>query len=155
MVSFAWSPPDSVLELIHVSPVGETLQLLIKSKRTSSTCPTCDHSSCRVHSRYTRKVQDLPISGHPVDLLILTRKWFCDQQDCPVTIFTERYEGISANRRRTVRTEQALQKIAFSTSCLAAEKVAHSVHIPVSHDALLSLIHRTEITPSVSPFSRH
>lgn len=74
MVSFAWSPPDPALELVHVSPVGETLELLIKSKRTSSTCPICDHPSCRVHSRHTRKVQDLPISGHPIDLLILTRK---------------------------------------------------------------------------------
>ena len=66
----------------------------------------------------------------------------------------QRYEGISANGRRTFRAEELLRKIAFSTSCLAAEKVAHAAHIPISHDTLLAIVRRTALNPEVSPFPR-
>ncbi|MED0668086.1 transposase family protein [Bacillus badius] len=117
-------------------------------------CPNCVTHSSHPHSRYTRKVQDLPISGQPVQLLTLTRKWFCENVTCPVKVFTERYEGLSQSGRRTQRTEMILEKIAFSTSCLAAEKVAKAAHIPTSHDTLLTLIHRKNISSEVSPFYR-
>jgi hypothetical protein len=84
--------------------------------------------------------------------LLQTRRFFCDKSDCPVKIFTERFDWLSSNGRRTARTEVVLRKMAFSTSCLSAEKVARSAHIPVSHDTLLSLIHRTDIESQVSPF---
>jgi hypothetical protein len=87
-------------------------------------------------------------------LLLLTKRFFCDKPDCPVKIFTERFEWLSANGRRTLRTEEVLRKMAFLTSCLTAEKVARSAHIPVSHDTLLSLIHCTDIKSEVSPFCR-
>ena len=67
-------------------------------------------------------------------------------------IFTERYNWLSPNGRRTARTEELLRKIAFSTSCLTAEKVARSAHIPVSHDTLLDLVHQTDVKSAVSPF---
>ncbi|WP_243458285.1 hypothetical protein [Sporosarcina sp. Te-1] len=97
-------------------------------------------------------MQDEPFNGRPVELLVLSRKCFCVHADCSVKVFTERFEGLSPNRRRTKRAEDILRKIAFSTSCLTAEKIAHAIHLPASHDALLSLIYRTEITPEVSPF---
>ena len=62
------------------------------------------------------------------------------------------YDWLTSNGRRTARTEEVLRKIAFSTSCLSAEKVARSAHIPVSHDTLLNLIHHTNIESEVSPF---
>lgn len=151
-MTLSWSPPDPFMELVYVSTVDDTLHLIVKSIRSFSSCSVCSTTSFRPHSQYTRKVQDLPISEHPVQLLILTRKWFCDNPDCHVKIFTERFEGLSSNGRRTIRAENVLRKIAFSTSCLAAERVAHAVHIPVSHDTLLNLIRKTDITPTVSPF---
>ncbi|WP_244151192.1 transposase family protein [Parageobacillus thermantarcticus] len=51
---------------------------MVKSIRESSPCPACHHVSSRPHSRYTRIIQDLPIAGQPVSLLLISRKWFCD-----------------------------------------------------------------------------
>lgn len=152
MASISWSSPDPDLELIHVTSFNETILLTVRSIRTSSTCSICLKSTTRVHSRYTRKVQDLPISNKSVELLILTKRWFCDNPECKVKIFTERYDWLSTNGRRTIRTEEVLRKMAFSTSCLSAEKVAKSAHIPVSHDTLLALIENTKIKSEVSPF---
>ncbi|WP_169815981.1 transposase family protein [Domibacillus aminovorans] len=88
------------------------MTLTVKSSHESVLCPSCCQPSTRPHSRYTRKVQDLPISNRPVDLVVRTRKWFCDQRyqpKCPVTIFTERQEWLLPNRRRTVRANEASQ----------------------------------------------
>ncbi|MCQ6274680.1 transposase family protein [Bacillus sp. V3B] len=152
MISISWSPPDPNFELLHVSASNDSLLLTVKSIQTSSSCPVCSKLSSRIHSQYTRKVQDLPISDKSVGLLILTKRWFCDQPDCQVKIFTERYDWLTSNGRRTARTEEVLRKIAFSTSCLSAEKVARSAHIPVSHDTLLALVQHTDIELGVSPF---
>ncbi|MCQ6277379.1 transposase family protein [Bacillus sp. V3B] len=152
MISIFWPSPDPDLELLHVTSFNDSLLLTVKSTRTSSYCPACFKPSSRIHSQYTRKVQDLPIGGKTVELLILTKRWFCDQPDCQVKIFTERYDWLTSNGRRTARTEEVLRKIAFSTSCLSAEKVARSAHIPVSHDTLLALVQHTDIELEVSPF---
>ncbi|MGN8845636.1 transposase family protein [Niallia sp. HCP3S3_B10] len=130
------------MELIHVSSLDNSLILTIKSKRICASCPCCRIVSSRPHSRYSRKVQDLPINDHPVQLLLLSHKWFCDNKDCQRSIFTERFDWLSTNCRRTKRTDTILRKIAFSTSCHSAEKVAHAAHIPVNHDTLLPICNR-------------
>ncbi|MGP7818747.1 transposase family protein [Niallia sp. 01092] len=152
MISISWPSPDPDLELLHVSSTNDSLLLTVKSTRTSAYCPACSKPSSRIHSQYTRKVQDLPISGKSVELLIMTKRWFCDQPNCRVKIFTERYNWLSPNGCRTARTEEVLRKITFSTSCISAEKVARSAHIPVSHDTLLTLVHQTDVKSEVSPF---
>lgn len=152
MTSIPWSSPDPNLELLHISSTNESLLLTLKSTSNSSPCPSCSKQSSRIHSQYTRMVQDLPISDKSVDLLLLTKRFFCDSPDCPIKIFTERFNFIAPNSRRTTRTEEVLRKIAFSTSCLSAEKIAKSAHIPVSHDTLLNLIHHTDIKSEISPF---
>jgi len=63
----------------------------------------------------------------------------------PQKIFTERYDWISENGRRTLWAEEVLRKIAFSTSCLNGEEVAKAMHLPVSHDVLLSIIRKTDV----------
>lgn len=155
MNALSWIPPDPFLELLHVDPAPEKVILIVQSTRLSSHCPSCACLSIRSHSRYSRKIQDEPFNHLPVELLVLSRKWFCDNAACSTKVFTERFDGISPHRRRTARAEEILRKIAFSTSCLTAEKIATAVHMPISHDALLSLIYRTEIAPEVSPFPRN
>lgn len=153
---FLWLSPDPHLELIHVFSSSEpgSLLLTVQSKRPSASCPKCKKITSRIHSRYARITDHTgtPCQRQPVELQLLSRKWFYDKSECSVMIFTERYEGIPANGRRTFRAEDLLRKIVFSTSWLAAEKVAHAAHIPLSHDALLVIVHRAEIIRRCHPF---
>ncbi|WP_240514769.1 transposase family protein [Bacillus cereus] len=105
------------------------LRLTIESTQHSHTCPTCHYRfSSRPHSRYTRLIQDLSLLDQSIKLLLLSRKWFCDSLTCPVKVFTERYNWLASNGRRTIRAEEVLRKIACSTSCLAGGKVAQAVN---------------------------
>ncbi|MED2985417.1 transposase family protein [Bacillus thuringiensis] len=143
------------LILKDISPMEDHLRLTIENTQSSHPCPRCHYRFSRPHSRYTSLIQDLPISDHPIRLLLLSPKWFCDSLTCPVKVFTERYDWIASNGRRTIRAENVLRKIAFSTSCLAGEKVAQARHLPVTHDVLLAIIHKTNIKVEVSPFCRN
>jgi transposase len=70
MAFIPWSSPDPYLDLLNITSSNEFLLLTVKSTRTSSPCPVCLKQSFRIHSQYTRKVQDLPISGQSVGLLL-------------------------------------------------------------------------------------
>ncbi|KIQ93141.1 Transposase [Anoxybacillus thermarum] len=154
MINLSCSPLDSTIELLDVSDVDDSLRLTVKSNRESSSCPACHHVSSRPHSRHTRVIQDLPIADRPVRLLLISRKWFCDDPSCSLKVFTERYDWLAPHGRRTLRAEHILRQIAFSTSCVAAEKIAQAIHLPISHDSLLTMIHKTPIPVEVSPFPR-
>lgn len=100
MPSISWSSPSPDIELLHVTYSNNLLLLTVKSTRTSASCPLCQNLASRKHSHYTRKVQDLPICDKSVELLLLTKRWFCDNPNCQVKIFTERYDWLLANGRR-------------------------------------------------------
>lgn len=135
-----------------MTSTDSSLFLVVKRSSACASCPGCLTLSHRKHSQYSRKVQDLPIGSKSVKLLLITRKWFCEEPECTVKIFTERYDWLSPNGRRTARAEEVLRTLAFATSCLSAEKVAQSIHLPVSDDTLLNLVRKTHIEPEVSPF---
>ncbi|WP_231883451.1 hypothetical protein [Anoxybacillus sp. B7M1] len=40
-------------------------------------------------------IQDLPIADQPVQLLLISRKWVCDDSSCSVQVFTERYDWLA------------------------------------------------------------
>lgn len=63
---------------------------------TSSTgyCPLCHAPSSRIHSRYRRRLKDLPMSGMlSVILSFCVHKFFCERPDSPRKIFTQQVES--------------------------------------------------------------
>jgi hypothetical protein len=60
----------------------------------------CDSVATRIHSRYQRKLADLPNGGQPVRFLFSMRKFFCDAPACRRKIFTERLIPFVARLQR-------------------------------------------------------
>lgn len=48
-----------------------------------------------------------------------------------------------------------IEKIAFSTNCLTAEKICRTLLVSVSHDTLLRRVKTTDFDLSPSPFRRN
>jgi hypothetical protein len=64
----------------------ETLVLVLAHTTSPcQPCPTCGLFSSRVHSRYRRYLNDLPTSDHPLQLLLLVRRFFCRVNHLPKT----------------------------------------------------------------------
>ena len=64
-----------------------TFRLLSKSE--SACCLKCCVKSRRAHSYQEKRARDLPIFGKRVTLEIIQKKYFCDNRNCEVDIFTE------------------------------------------------------------------
>jgi transposase len=56
---------------------GETLILVIKSKKTTTSCPVCSQSSHHLHQNYRYLVRDLPIDNKEVMLRVNRRRFKC------------------------------------------------------------------------------
>src|SRR5215469_7271664 len=66
------------------------LFIQVISEWRSACCPLCGQSSDAVHSRYQRRLKDVPCGGQAVYLQLTIHKFFCCNPDCQRKIFTER-----------------------------------------------------------------
>ena len=146
---------DENLRLLHLEQKEEELYFVVDVRSSSAVCPACHQISWRAHSRYSRHVDDLPVSDCHVHFQVLLHKWFCDNPDCPTKVYTERLAWLHSYKRKTDRLEKTIETIAFSTNCIIAEKVCREMHIPVSHDTLLRRVKARSVDPTPSTFRRH
>ncbi len=103
------------LRLEHIEMTPQTLILSLAVETTGAACPLCQQVSHRVHSHYTRTLQDLPCVGKVLRLLVLVRRFFCENEVCVRKIFAERLpELTSVYARRTTRCTEELSEIGFA-----------------------------------------
>jgi transposase len=84
-----------------------SLILAAEPTRHAVPCPKCGELSRRPHSSYLRRPLDLPWRGHTVRLPVHSRRWFCDEPDCPRQIFAERFDGVLAHYARRIDTARS------------------------------------------------
>ena len=89
----------------------ESTVVNIRATSASSPCPGCGAISTRVHSRYPRRLADLPMSGRRVVLMLTARRFRCDATPCARRIFAERFDDnvLKPWARRTARLDQIVQ----------------------------------------------
>ena len=111
------------------------------STQTSSCCPLCGSAATRIHSRYHRKLADLPSAGQPVRFLLSVRKFFCDVPTCPRKIFTERLAPFVAPKARvTQRLFQIVQVIGLATGGRLGVRVTDRLGIQTTRQTILRRI---------------
>jgi len=86
----------------------------------------CGQVSSRVHSRYRRKLADLPWQGRVVSLTFWARRLHCADVACHRQIFTERRPDVAApHARRTVRLGDIQGHLGAALGCYRALTVCH------------------------------
>jgi transposase len=94
--------------------------------------------SPRVHSRYQRKLTDLPWQGRVVALRLLVRRFFCTSAACDRKIFAERLPDLAAaHARTTLRLGEAHGQIGLALGGEAGSRLAQHLAMPTSPDTLL------------------
>ncbi len=116
----------------------------------TATCPLCHHVADRVHSRYRRKLLDLPWQGNAVRVELTARKFFCDNRTCQRRVFAEPLPTVATRySRKTARLADALRELAYLAGGEAAARIAQAFGLIVSPDALLRHLKQTAM-PTVS-----
>jgi len=91
MASKAWDSslrlPGLILESRTV--IDGTVEMSGRLAAEGANCPDCAMPSKSLHSRYDRKLSDLPVSGSTVRLRLSVRRFRCLHTPCPRRTFSE------------------------------------------------------------------
>lgn len=125
---------------------GDSTLITVRPASRASPCPGCGTSSERVHSRYQRRLADLPMAGKPVRLVIAARRFHCDAVLCGRRIFAERFAGdiLAPWARRTARLDHIVHHLGLALGGRPAANFAQRLMLPVSNDTLLRVVRRRQ-----------
>lgn len=123
-----------------------------KLSSSSYLYPKCQIESFTVHSFYTKNIQDLPISGKSVFVLVKARRFKCKNRDCSMSYFTQTSEFTSTGSTKTIRLEDLIFDIATHMSLLQATDSLRNMGIQTSKSAITRLFKKStsHIDSSVS-----
>lgn len=129
------------------------LVMVLRPSGKESLCPSCGQPSRRLHSRYCRRLSDLPWEGIPVRIELRVRRFFCGNKDCGQHLFTERLpKTVQRYARRTCRLSASLEQITLALGGAAGSRLAQQLGILANGSTLLRQLRRKGITfPADAP----
>jgi transposase len=136
------SPAGLVIDKISLE--ADRMLVCARPSAAGAVCPDCGLASTRVHSRYIRRLADLPAQGHAVHLNVQVRRFRCGNADCGRRIFGETLAETVATRaaRRTSRLESIVHHLGLALGGRPAAGLARRLMLPVSRDTLLRVVRR-------------
>ncbi len=138
------------LEQVRTDP--DKLTVVATVTQRTALCPVCFALASHVHSRYQRRIADLPCAGHTVTLLIHARRFFCRNPRCPRRTFRERLPTVAAPRARSSHGVRAtLTRIGFALGGAAGARLACSLGLPTSDATVLRLVRASPCPPAGQP----
>ena len=148
--SAAFSLPGFVVE--HVSTADSTLLIDARASTPEASCPDCHTPSARVHSRYTRRLRDLPVAAHPVRLRLQVRRFRCLTPTCARRTFAERLPALApGHAQRTVRLTETVRVLGSEAGGEAGARMATRLRMPLSGDTVLRMLRRTPASAQPTP----
>jgi transposase len=131
-------PAPTTWRISRMAPEQDRIVLSLEPVRTVVACPVCGTDSRRIHSRYQRRLWDLPWSRWPVQLVVYARRFFCDHAACPRRIFVEPFPAVLARyARQTERWQQVLLELAHGCGAEMGARLARGLGYLASPDTLL------------------
>lgn len=131
---------------------GESIKIIVHIDNSTAICPYCKEKSHHLHSYYQRTVQDLPICGLPVELLVHSKKHYCHNPDCNCGIFCDRLGGwIGRYARKTKKLKSSMLTMAKATGGNPSVRLGGHLQIKGSRNTFLRLLRSFPLEGSVTP----
>jgi transposase len=135
--------PEQYLKITDIVDTEDRIVIRLKSITKECECPECGTILTDYHGTYERKVQDLPILGKNVQLLINIREYQCTNEECEVTTVAESYNGfLNTYSRMTERCADFICTLALETSCEGSARICNAMSIKISGDTIIRLLTR-------------
>ena len=149
-------PPSEQLILEAVEETTHGVVLRVRAKHLPR-CPVCLKSRVSYHSRYARRVRDLPWQGRQVEIHLQTRRFRCRNKECARKIFAESLPAVAARKaRETTRLCEIVGLVGYALGGLPGERLLNRLGIESSDDTVLRRIkarRRGAIQPAVRVLS--
>lgn len=145
------SPFLPLCEGLHIERVTESADRLLVHVACGSArvcCPLCRTAAHRMHSRYSRRVADLPCAGRQVTLRLTVRKFFCPNLSCPRKIFAEQFPDlVQSYARLTNRLREALVALGLATCGELSSRLAPKLGMTVKPTTILRRLRAVPVSP--------
>lgn len=140
------------MEAWEVDTLTTQITLMLSSTQAMPSCPICQTPTHRIHSQYERTIADLPLSEYSVCCKLSVRKCFCQNDDCPRRIFTERLaEIVQPWGRKTNRLISYLKAIGLALAGTAGERLGSALNLGASRETLLRLVRSLSLPAITTP----
>lgn len=131
----------SNLQQDSISEDGSSLTVFLHTVNKGASCPHCGHFSHRLHSYYSRHIQDLEVYNHALELVIKVGKYYCDNACCSHKIFCESLSFLTPRYgRRSYRVEKRIKSISIDLPSQKASSSLHLQHITASSSSCLRIL---------------
>jgi transposase len=125
----------------HATLVDGLIHLVVQRRARTCRCPDCQRWSAHLHSRYTRHLADLPISGVPVVVHLQVRRFRCSNPHCPRATFAEQVPNLAAPyARRTEALRIALERLGLVVGARPGHRLGRHLGLVASRHVLLRLV---------------
>src|ERR1700761_9275143 len=146
-----WPISDCRVEQITLD--GPThLHIAARSSHRDRCCPDCGRVSRAVHSRYERRLADLPSLGRSVSLHLRVCRFYCRNTDCARQTFVERLPTLASPvARRTCRLAGAQGQTGTTLGGEAGARLLSRLFMPTRADTVLRLIQAMPLPGQPAP----
>jgi transposase len=115
-------------------------------------CPTCGQRAEKVHSRYTRRIADLPVAGRRLVIRVEVRRFFCPNTGCGAKTFVEQVRDLTHKyMRRSPQATEALETIGLALAGRAGARLAERFGLRASRNTVLRVVARIPEAPVRTP----
>ncbi len=135
---------DENLVITNSEKKEKVIYINCKMDTEESVCPYCGEVSNKVHSKYVRKLSDLPIQNYEVKLLLLTRKFFCMNSHCSHKTFGEKYNFVENKSVKTKRLINYINNIGLRDNSMDAVRSLSETGIKVSSSTVLRIVKKKQ-----------
>lgn len=141
-------PRGACLKLRRIRDQGGLVSIIATAVSPAADCPTCGRSSNHVHSRYWRRLRDLPWQGSPVELRVEVRRFRCRGRDCPRKTYAERLPlAVARYARQTARLSETIRLIGYVLGGEAGSRLTERLGMATSPDTVLR---RVKLAPAIN-----
>lgn len=127
------------MEGVEADRAGVTF--FVRATADEAACPQCGTGSSQVHARYQRRLDDLPLGGRRVRIIVRARRLTCVNPCCRQAAFCEQISGLTAPfARRTPSLTMALTQIALVLAGRPGFRTAAKLAMHCCRDVLIRLI---------------
>ena len=135
---------DECLKYLKHEVIDGTIYLHVYSIRERPVCPYCGKTSSRVHSKYERSFQDLPIQDKKLVIVINNRKMFCDNPKCKKTTFAETYGFLWPKGKKSKRLLEKITDISLNVSSVTASSLLRDGIADVGKSTICNMLKKTK-----------
>jgi transposase len=140
------------LNITDLSIEPDTVTIRAEPSDATATCPDCGCESDRVHSRYARRISDLPSNGKQVVIQLSVRRFRCSASGCRRQVFCERMSELAdAHARSSGPLTDSHREIGFALGGEAGARLASKLAMRTSPDTLLRRVKATPDEPAPTP----